>query len=140
MTSSLYLGQAFINLGQIEEGENRLLKTLDACKAKHDRILIIAALHHLCQLEWSRGNIQQCETYATEALMRTSSTEKSISRANSLLSLSAVQAAQGHILEAKVGMEEASVILEHLNRNEKHTTVLCNLAEVYIGKDSGLKA
>ena len=55
-----------------------------------------------------------------------------ISRANSLLSLSAVQAAQGHILEARVGMEEAAVILEHLNRSEKQTTVLCNLAEVYI--------
>ena len=132
MTSSLYLGQAFINLGQINEGESRLLKTLEACKLKHDRNLINAALHHLCQLEWSRGNIQQCEVYATEALMRTSRSEQTISRANSLLSLSAVQAAQGHILEARVGMEEAAVILEHLNRSEKQTTVLCNLAEVYI--------
>ena len=115
MTSSLYLGQAFIKLGQIEEGENRLLKTLEACKLKHDRNLINAALHHLCHSEWSRGNIQQCEAYATEALMRTSRSEQSISRANSLLSLSAVQAAQGHILEARMGMEEAIVILEHLN-------------------------
>ena len=79
MTSSLYLGQAFIRLGQIEEGENRLLKTLEACKLKHDRNLINAALHHLCQLEWSRGNIQQCEAYAIEALMRTSRSEQSIS-------------------------------------------------------------
>ena len=139
MTSSLYLGQAFINIGQIEEGENRLLHTLDACKAKHNRNLITAALHHLCQLEWSRGNIQKCEAYATEALMGTSSSEQTISRANSLLSLSAVQAAQGQITEAKMGMEEASKILEHLNRSEKHTTVLCNLGEVCIWQGKWLE-
>lgn len=142
MTSSLYLGQALINLGQEEEGENRLLNTLEACKSNHNRNLIIASLHHLCQLEWAKGDIAKCEQYATEALMRTTSTERTISRANSLLSLSAIQAAQGHLQEAQIGMEETCLILEHLNRKEKLTTVLCNLGEVYIwqGKWSeGLK-
>jgi tetratricopeptide (TPR) repeat protein len=139
MTSSLYLGQAFINLGQTEEGEEKLKNILEICKAKHDRNLVIAALHHLCQLEWERGNTQKCESYATEALMRTSSTEQTISRANSLLSLSAVQAAQGHLQEARTGMEEACEILDHLNRNEKHATVLCNLGEVCIWQGKWLE-
>ena len=57
--------------------------------------------------------------------MRTSRSEQSISRTNSLLSLSAVQAAQGHILEARMGMEEAIVILEHLKprRETNHGSV-----------------
>jgi len=126
------LGLMALNLNQLDIGERRFQQVLNEAEVRKDTPVMLTCFHYICALAWQKSDLQKCEAVARLGLAQTKPGDLSTARAQILLSLSAVQAANGRLQEAEENMSEAALIFSRLMRKEQNATVLCNLAELQI--------
>lgn len=128
----LKLATALRRLGEREASEQLTRSVLQRARARADRAILIDALHHLAASAWEEGDLDRCERLAGQGLIAASGPALSGSRAQILIVLTTMQAMRGQLDAATIGMSEADGILKRLNRKRLRTTVLNNLAEMYV--------
>jgi tetratricopeptide (TPR) repeat protein len=104
---------------------------LREARATGDRGLATQALQGLAALAWDRGDLESCGAFAAEGLVLATGPDLAGPRARLLLAQTALQASQGHMASATIGLAEAEGIFMELGLKRSRCLALTNLAEFH---------
>ncbi|MBN1335262.1 MAG: protein kinase [Deltaproteobacteria bacterium] len=133
--TGLRLAQAEERLGGEASARSHRDEALALARRLGDRTLVAEALKDLATSAWDRGDRKACGAWAAEGLVLAADPAQEGVRADLLLLESEVQACQGQVAAASVGLSEAEAIFGRLGLGRSRCLALASLAELHLWQD-----
>jgi tetratricopeptide (TPR) repeat protein len=127
----LALGTTERHMGHADRARALQEEALALGRRLGDRELVTEALQNLSAIAWDQGDLESCMRLAGEGLVLAVGNDLAGPRARLLLAQTAVQACQGHMASATIGLAEAEAILHELGMKRSRCLALTNLAEFH---------